>query len=279
MTSNAQAPPEDRDVTGGFVDMMRHCDMDYCDDPPVKRNTQAEQDAEDEKVRKRAMRNLVNSWQERLQLISVITTFFASTEAAMLVNTKPANDNDLRNTILQVANASLIGALIVHVYASVLAFFGAFLLTSYKLKVATREELIVEGFVTSSPVVDPAIKDIERGRFNIGPQHTSNNADARTRRFASVPGQNNTNGSGPSRPHIYSAYPHIEQVGLFKSESSPHQLLDRTHAICVLLAGTGFILALVGILCYSWALQPVAVSIFASVCLGGALLAMLALRS
>lgn len=214
----------------------------------------------------------------------------------MLVNTKPANDNDLRNTILQVANASLIGALIVHVYActyhscdclvglahthvAVLAFFGAFLLTSYKLKVATREELIVEGFVTSSPVVDPAIKDIERGRFNIGPQHTSNNADARTRRFASVPGQNNTNGSGPSRPHIYSAYPHIEQVGLFKSESSPHQLLDRTHAICVLLAGTGFILALVGILCYSWALQPVAVSIFASVSLGGALLAMLALRS
>lgn len=93
MTSNAQAPPEDRDVTGGFVDMMRHCDMDYCDDPPVKRSmsnsgassrrswltfdldTQAEQDAEDEKVRKRAMRNLVNSWQERLQLISVIVSF------------------------------------------------------------------------------------------------------------------------------------------------------------------------------------------------------------
>ena len=36
--------------------------------------TQSEQDEEDEKERKRAMRNLVNSWQERLQLISVIVS-------------------------------------------------------------------------------------------------------------------------------------------------------------------------------------------------------------
>lgn len=34
--------------------------------------TQKEQDKEDEEARRRAMRNLVNSWQERLQLISVI---------------------------------------------------------------------------------------------------------------------------------------------------------------------------------------------------------------
>ena len=36
--------------------------------------TQEEQDAMDEKARKRAMKNLVNSWQERLQLISVIVS-------------------------------------------------------------------------------------------------------------------------------------------------------------------------------------------------------------
>ena len=37
-------------------------------------DTQKEQDAEDEKARKQAMQNLVSSWQERLQLISVIVS-------------------------------------------------------------------------------------------------------------------------------------------------------------------------------------------------------------
>ncbi|KAL4071314.1 hypothetical protein V8B97DRAFT_1917541 [Scleroderma yunnanense] len=37
-------------------------------------------------ARKRAIKHLVNSWQERLQLISVITTFFASAEVAFMLN-------------------------------------------------------------------------------------------------------------------------------------------------------------------------------------------------
>jgi hypothetical protein len=71
---------------------MRHHDMDKFDDQQEKKSssspahlpsgqrsclifgldTQEEQDAEDRKARKRAMENLVSSWQERLQLISVI---------------------------------------------------------------------------------------------------------------------------------------------------------------------------------------------------------------
>ncbi|KAL4079285.1 hypothetical protein J3A83DRAFT_4368030 [Scleroderma citrinum] len=35
-------------------------------------------------ARKRAIKHLVNSWQERLQLISVITTFFASAEPQVI---------------------------------------------------------------------------------------------------------------------------------------------------------------------------------------------------
>lgn len=38
----------------------------------LRAGTQKDQDKDDEEARKRAMRNLVNSWQERLQLISVI---------------------------------------------------------------------------------------------------------------------------------------------------------------------------------------------------------------
>jgi hypothetical protein len=40
----------------------------------IHAGSQKEQDEEDEKARKRAMKNLVNSWQERLQLISVIVS-------------------------------------------------------------------------------------------------------------------------------------------------------------------------------------------------------------
>jgi len=38
--------------------------------------TQQEQDEEDAMARKRAMKHLVNSWQERLQLISVIVSSY-----------------------------------------------------------------------------------------------------------------------------------------------------------------------------------------------------------
>ena len=94
--------------------------------------TQEDQNRLDDEARKKAMRNLVNSWQERLQLISVIvsnhtsislaltllqTTFFASVEAGMLVNTKPLTPEDQGNNTLKASNASLLGALVMHVYA------------------------------------------------------------------------------------------------------------------------------------------------------------------
>ncbi|KAF9243176.1 hypothetical protein BU15DRAFT_72368 [Melanogaster broomeanus] len=86
------------------------------------------------KARKRAMKNLVNSWQERLQLISVI------------------------NNALKASNAALLGALIMHVYA-------AFLLIRYKLKEATREELQAEGIkLASSPLGGSIrVRDVEQG--------------------------------------------------------------------------------------------------------------------
>ena len=94
---------------------------------------QEDQNLLDDEARKKAMRNLVNSWQERLQLISVIvsnhtsissaltplqTTFFASIEAGILVNMKPLTSEDQGNNTLKALNASLLGALVMHVYAS-----------------------------------------------------------------------------------------------------------------------------------------------------------------
>ncbi|KAI9568782.1 hypothetical protein HD554DRAFT_2328364 [Boletus coccyginus] len=228
-----------------------------------------EQDEEDAVARKRAMRHLVNSWQERLQLISVITTFFASTEAAMLVNTKPLVSDDWENNILKASNASLLGALILHVYSAVLSFLGAFLLIRYKLKEATREEMIAEGIkMVHSPLRSSVIQDVEQGPIDI----TSNGATA-----ASAAERNEVNGSYPVEPPIISSHPHVEQVGLFGKWNVPSHLLSRTHALCVCLAAGGFILAIVGILCYAWASHPTAVSVFATTCLGGAVLSMVIL--
>ncbi|KAG6377889.1 hypothetical protein JVT61DRAFT_14676 [Boletus reticuloceps] len=260
-------------ASGGF--MMRHHDVDDLDrqPQPEKKRTQEEQDTEDEKARKRAMRNLINSWQERLQLISVITTFFASAEAAILVNTKPLSSVEFERIVLKVANATLLGALVFHVYASVLSFLGAFLLISYKLKEARREEMMAEGVpITNSPVEDFVIKDVEWGAIDPVLQKTLTSNDAHKSTNYNTTTIPERNGVRPAEQPVFSADPHIEQVVPYLPHASSHRLLCRTHGLCVFLAAVGFILAIIGILCYAWAFQPASVSIFASVCLGVALL-------
>ncbi|KAG1824344.1 uncharacterized protein BJ212DRAFT_1475650 [Suillus subaureus] len=253
--------------------------------PPRKR-TQKEQDKEDEEARKRAMTNLVNSWQERLQLISVITTFFASIEAGMLVpvNTDP-NAVDALPSLLKAANAGFLGALIMHVYAAVLSFLAAFLLIRYKLKEASNEELFAEGRakgfqITASPVNGSFhVQDIERDAQNNDAQKfdpenspqtgtSDNHADTKY-----APPVLQRMGSQPAEPPIFVRDPHLEQVGFWSPTISSH-LLSRVHALCIILAGVGFILAIMGIMTYAWALQPKEVSIFVTVCFGAAVLAM-----
>lgn len=250
--------------------------------PPRKR-TQKEQDKEDEEARKRAMRNLVNSWQERLQLISVITTFFASIEAGMLVpvNTDPNAINAVPS-LLKAANAGFLGALIMHVYAAVLSFLAAFLLIRYKLKEASNEEFFAEGRakglrITASPVDGSFhVQDIERDAQNNDAQkfdpenspYTDNSTDGKH-----DPPALRRMGSQPAEPPIFVRDPHLEQVGFWSPTISSH-LLSRVHALCIILAGIGFILAIMGIITYAWALQPKEVGIFVTVCFGAAVLAM-----
>lgn len=249
--------------------------------PPRKR-TQKDQDKEDEEARKRAMRNLVNSWQERLQLISVITTFFASIEAGMLVpvNTSP-NVVDASPALLKAANAGFLGALIMHVYAAVLSFLAAFLLIRYKLKEASNEELFAEGKakgfqITASPVNGSfQVHDIERDAQDDDDLKKSSQMDNKTDTKYNPPVLQRM-GSNPAEPPIFAREPHLEQVGFWSPTISSH-LLSRVHSLCIFLAGFGFVLAIMGIITYAWALQPKEVSVFISVCFGGAVLAMGAL--
>ncbi|KAG6332349.1 hypothetical protein ID866_6740 [Astraeus odoratus] len=260
-----------------------------------KKMTQEQQDKLDEKARKRAMKNLVNSWQERLQLISVITTFFASVEAGMLVNTKPLTTDDQENNILKASNASLLGALIMHVYAAVLSFLAAFLLIRYKLHEASREELIAEGIkLASSPLAGSVrSRDLEnnvgttelRHAFSIAEETPTQTPVHGRQPIMPLPPRSasqltNDHNAIPRmaslhvEPPILSRNPHLEQVGLLWFRDISSHLLDKIHTLCILFAALGFVLALAGIVLYAWAIQPRAVSVFATACLGGAFLAM-----
>lgn len=73
-------------------------------------------------------------------------------------------------------------------------------------------------------------------------------------------------------PPIFSKDPHLEQVGFWSPNISSH-MLSRVHALCIVLAGVGFMLAIMGIVMYAWALQPREVSILVTVFLGTAVLA------
>jgi len=144
----------------------------------------------------------------------------------------------------------------------------------YKLKEATREEMIAEGIkMVHSPLGESVIRDVEQGPGDMGLQQTHTSNDAAT---VSAPERNERNGSFPVEPPIISTNPHVEQVGPFMW-NVPSHLLSRTHALCVCLAAAGFILAITGILCYAWASHPTVVSVFASTCLGGAVLSMVVL--
>ena len=102
----------------------------------INTGTQEDQDQTDADARKKAMKELVQSWMDRLQLISVIvsdatiarpvcsylaeslqTTFFAATEAQILGITTPSGDDMSQTRIEQTANAALAGALVTHVFA------------------------------------------------------------------------------------------------------------------------------------------------------------------
>ncbi|KAI1791204.1 hypothetical protein LXA43DRAFT_1012828 [Ganoderma leucocontextum] len=180
--------------------------------------TQEDQNEYDEKTRKKAMNGLVQSWMDRLQLISVITTFFAAIEAQLISSTTP-DDPKADPMIDQAANAALAGALVIHIFAAIISFLAAFFLIRYKLSVAKHEERKVEGGVGTI-----------------------------------------------SSSSVWSATPHLEQVGPFRRGTPPTHLLDHCHSLCMWLSAIGFALAIAGVMCFAWSRLALSASIFASMC-------------
>lgn len=144
---------------------------------------------------------------------------------------------------------------------------ASFVLVRYKLKEAKKEELKAEGVTGHNTVTSPTSmkhQDIEKG-------HNGTTGHGSAGHTPSV-SENHSKRNLTSEPPVYSCNPRLEQVGPF-SRQPPTQLLDRCHSLCIILASVGFALALMGIICYAWALQPVSVAAFSTAILGVCLLA------
>ncbi|KIP11348.1 hypothetical protein PHLGIDRAFT_124988 [Phlebiopsis gigantea 11061_1 CR5-6] len=208
---------------------------------PVQNGTrkwsQQDQDEQDEQARQKALKELVGSWMDRLQLISVITTFFAAIESQLLGIVTPSDASEV-SRVQRASVAALSSSLVIHVFAAILSFIAAFFLVRFRLHEASRQEHEIEA-------------------------QADHNA-------APVRGEGGTSESKlrSSDTAIWSANPQLEQVGPFRKGKPPTHLLETCHTLCMVFSVLGFILALVGVVCYAWAMLPVSSQILCTVTIG-----------
>jgi len=133
--------------------------------------TQEDQNEVDAERLKAAVRDLVQSWMDRLQLISVVTTFFAAVESQLLGISAPER-GATSPRIEQAANSALVGALVVHVFAAIVAFIASFFLVGYKVQEAKIEEhKVEEGAGPESKSADSSVWSRNPRLEQVGPFH------------------------------------------------------------------------------------------------------------
>lgn len=190
---------------------------------------------DDTQKRQQAFQDLVTIWQERLQLMSAIATFFASTESSLY---SIASRETPMTLVVRVTNAAFLGAMIIHVFVAFVSFMASFLLVNYRIHETEVE--IPRGIPTSGGRVTEKSEKHHRSNSSKNPQ------------VQDLPPSSN---------------PRLVQVGLFKGKPPVH-LLGRCHSLCVTLASFAFILAFIGVCCFAWTISDPAISVFATVCIG-----------
>ncbi|KAJ3724371.1 hypothetical protein C8R42DRAFT_448190 [Lentinula raphanica] len=233
---------------------------------PSRKKTQEDQDKADDEARRKALKDLVQSWQDRLQLITLITTFLASVEASMLQVTMP-DDPSSSSRWSQAANAGFMGSLVLHLHASFISFFASFFLVRFKVQEAKREEKQVEAADASyqrvptskgSTILDMAAHNITRSPTT-SPHSTMSDGHGTYPNEKGRPAPQNLR-----MPSIWSANPQLVQIGPFQRQP-PINLLSRCHTLCLVTTALGFIMAMVGVVCYAWDGQATSVAIVTSV--------------
>ncbi|KAI0645196.1 hypothetical protein C8Q79DRAFT_912548 [Trametes meyenii] len=241
---------------------------------------------------KQTLLAVVQVWLDRLQTMSVVTTFFVSIDSMLYgyasAALPPASTTWSNADLLK--TATLGGAIILHVCASILAYLASFVLIRYRLDSAkeqaqTREHL--EAFQahdagklaarpadTRSPTLgsskSPAQAQVEPIRVNsldfrslVSVYQVRPFAFAYRRTLAGFK-------PGPEAPPP-GADPN-DAVAL-RTLQAMVETLTRCHTVVAGLSNVGFVLAVVGTITYFWTALPVALGSFASVCLGASLIA------
>ena len=142
-------------------------------------------------------------------------------------------------------------------FAAIISFLAAFCLIRYKLTVAEKEEEKIEENLVDSPKPMMSFNDPEKARsFRTIPY-----ADDISRPTCR-PVRVNSPLSGDKV--IWSTNPHLVQVGPFQG-SPPTELLARCHSLCVFLSSLGFLLAIMGVVSFTWDRLPRSIGIAASI--------------
>lgn len=268
---------------------------------------------DDEDASRKAVMRVVQLWLTRLQIVSGITTFFASIDTTLLsfaIGLTRLNvlDTSMWPRTTQLLHASLAGALIFHVCAAITSFVASFVLIRYRLMDARRDLPHTSINPTINPIIMPPtpVDKPHMTRVETAPPgthtHTRSNSMSTTG-FASPLLQathlteivrlfqswSDTVTQYEDRVCIHQVQPfqwcfprrhHRQSTGGANEPATPLEppirLLSNCHTLSVAMAIIGFILGLLGILTFAWTTLPLSVGIFSSACLGVCLCAIFA---
>ncbi|RPD57687.1 hypothetical protein L226DRAFT_547155 [Lentinus tigrinus ALCF2SS1-7] len=254
---------------------------------------------------KQALLAVVQVWLDRLQQQAVVTTFFVSIDSLLFSLTSTTRSNDLSSWSKRdmVINASLGGAIIFHVCASIVAYVASFVLIRYRLNDAEKkEDDTVKGPHSRSRATSTSRNATEKRR---GRKNSHSHAHRPSTSVGST--------LGPSSPieaitdfpmemftdlrglvSVYRTHPlWFLRFGRRRQPQRSRDMdpeasvvddivatlkgmvdtLSRAHTVCAGMSSLGFVLALLGILTYAWTAVPTALGIFASACMGACAIA------
>ncbi|KAI0688158.1 hypothetical protein C8T65DRAFT_700674 [Cerioporus squamosus] len=239
-----------------------------------------------EDATKQALLAVVQVWLDRLSAMSVVTTFFVSIDSMLYSFPARNPDADEWSATDTLIIASLGGAIILHVCASILAYCGSFVLIRYRLQDAEKTEKDTES-AAAKPSVDADRKQFRAGMQPLYPGPVLSATTTPTEFVRDISWDAYTDLR--SLISVSQVHPFawlcgvVRKAGFRKDTEAPSDavaqlnsmvlMLTRVHTVTVIMAILGFILALLGTIAYFWTELPRALGIFASACLGGCLFA------
>ncbi|KAI0333043.1 hypothetical protein GY45DRAFT_1320341 [Cubamyces sp. BRFM 1775] len=245
-----------------------------------------------EDAMKQALLAVVHVWLDRLQSMAVITTFFVSVDSLLFSLTSATRNTDLSawSSRDKVINASLGGSIIFHVCASIVAYIGSFVLIRYRLNSAEQSEQSTAGRWSTSSAGDTYTQ--KRPMHSTSPHRSA--AKEGSTATATSPMDTMRDFSPMEVFTDLRSLVAIDRANPFwflpcatykraKQKQDPEaslkdaavaslenivDVLARAHTVCAMMGSLGFLLALLGILTYSWTAVPTSLGIFASACMG-----------